>query len=100
MSRLYSLRFLLLHKLSKNKSKMSEHVHKDIAYSLKISLKNNNFNLNWKVENKTFEIETSEKKFNFYIKSEFDQTSRRDQIDENEINAENLVSEIISKSIS
>ena len=79
---------------------MSEHVHKDIAYSLKISLKNNNFNLNWKVENKTFEIETSEKKFNFYIKSEFDQTSRRDQIDENEINAENLVSDIISKSIS
>ena len=79
---------------------MSEHVHKDIAYSLKISLKNNNFNLNWKVENKTFEIETSEKKFNFYIKSEFDQTSRRDQIDDNEINSENLVSEIISKSIS
>ncbi len=100
MSRLNSLRFLLLHKLSKSKSRMSEQVHKDIAYSLKISTKNNNFNLNWKVENKTFEIETSEKKFNFYIKSEFDQTSRRDQIDENEINAENLVSDIISKSIS
>ena len=99
MSRLNSLRFILLQRLSKNKSKISEHVHKEIAYSLKITLNNNNFKLYWEVDQKKFETFIEEKKFNFYVKSEFNQTSRRDQIDENEINAEKIVIDIINKSI-
>ena len=99
MSRINSLKFLILQRLSKNKAQISEHIHKEIAYSLKIILKNNYFILQWEVDQKKFEINIDEKKFNFYIKSEFEQSSRREQIDENEINAEKLAFEIIHKSI-
>lgn len=99
MSRLNSLRFLLLDRLSKNKSKISYHLHKEIAYSLKITLKDNFFRLQWDVDQKKFEIDIEEKRFNFYVKSEFNQIPRCDQIDKNEINAEKIVTDIINKSI-
>ena len=44
MSRLNSLKFLLLHKLNKNSSKMSKDIHKEIAYSLNITLNDERFN--------------------------------------------------------
>ena len=40
-----------------------------------------------------------EKKFNFYIKSEFDQSTDDKQLDVNESNAKTLVLEIIKKSL-
>lgn len=99
MSRLNSLKFLLLHKLSKNCSKMSKDIHKEIAYSLDITLNDERFNIIWQVGEKNFKIQVIESDFKFYIKSEFEQISNRNQIVNNENNAEKLVSEIIKKSI-
>ena len=99
MSRLNSLKFILLHQLFKNKSKIDDLTHKEIAYSLKVSLKNNYFHVTWKIKDKDFGIYIEDKKFSFYIKSEFDEIPRREQIDENELSAEKLALEIIKKSI-
>ena len=99
MSRLNSLKFLLLHKLNKNSSKMSKDIHKEIAYSLDVTLNDKRFNIVWQIGEKNFKIQVIESDFKFYIKSEFEQTSNRNQIVNNENNAEKLVSEIIKKSI-
>lgn len=100
MSRLNSLKFLLLHKLSKNSSKINKEIHEQIAYSLKIFINDEKFYITWKVGNKNLEIHVDESDFKFYVKSEFDQLSNRNQIDNNENNADKLILEIISKSVS
>lgn len=99
MSRLNSLKFLLLDKLNKNSSKISTEIHKEIAYSLEITLNDEKFDIKWRIEEKNFEIQVIESDFKFYIRSEFEQIPNRNQIDKNENNAEKLVSEIIKKSI-
>ena len=99
MSRLNSLKFLLLHKLSKNSSKINKEIHAQIAYSLNISIIDEKFCIKWKVENKNLEIHVDESDFKFYVKSEFDQSSNRNQVDNNERNADKLVLDIIGKSI-
>ena len=48
---------------------------------------------------KNLEIHVDERDFKFYVKSEFDQLSNRNQIDNNESNADKLVLDIIGKSI-
>ena len=99
MSRLNSLKFLLLHKLSKNSSKISKEIHTQIAYSLNISIIDEKFYIKWKVGSKNLETRVNERDFKFYVKSEFDQLSNRNQIDNNENNADKLVLDIIGKSI-
>lgn len=99
MSRLNSLRFLLLNKLSKKSSKFDKEIHKQIAYSLNITLSDEKFIIKWKIEDRNLELNVVESDFKFYVKSEFDQTPNRNQIENNENNAEKLILDIISKSI-
>ena len=82
-----------------NKSKMDTITHKEIAYSLKIKIENENYKLTWKTKENNHEINIKESDFNFYVKSEFEQKTDRNQIDKNEINANNLVLKIIGKSV-
>jgi len=99
MSRVHALKFLLLQKLNKNKSKISENLHIEIAKSLNVKQKSESLILSWKANSVEKNIFTDEKKFNFYRRSEFDQKSNLKQIDDNEINAQNLILEIIKLSL-
>ena len=99
MSRINALKFLLLQTLNKNKSKINHSLHEEIARSLNIDLKKECFILTWLSNGKSKEITIDEKKFNFYIKSEFEQSSNEKQIDLNESNAHGIVTEIIRFSL-
>ena len=99
MSRIHALKFLVLQALNKNKSNISVGLHNEIAKSLKIITKKESLIVTWISKEKIKEIEIDDKKFNFYIKSEFDQTSNNKQIDTNESNAKELVLKIIQLSL-
>ena len=55
--------------------------------------------LTWLSKGKNKEIMVDEKKFNFYIKSEFDQLTDDKLLDVNESSARDLVSKIIKLSL-
>ncbi len=99
MSKTNALKFLILQKLNKHKSKIYDNIHKDVAYSLNVQILNDNYKITWKTKNNNHEINVKESDYYFYIKSEFNQNSDRDQIEKNELSAENLVLRIIEKSI-
>ena len=99
MSREHAFKFLILHTLSKNKSKIPADLHLEISRSLNIRQENDSMFLTWLSKGKNKEIMVDEKKFNFYIKSEFDQSTDDKQLDVNENNAKTLVLEIIKKSL-
>lgn len=99
MSRLNALKFLILQTLNKNKSKINNNIHKEIANSLNIRTEKEFFVINWFIQDKKKEIFINESKFSFYVKSEFDQVYDREQIDKNEINANEITQKIISKSL-
>lgn len=99
MSRLNALKFLILQTLNKNKSKINNNIHKEIANSLNIKIEKEFFVINWFIQDKKKEIFINESKFSFYVKSEFDQVYDREQIDKNEINANEITQKIISKSL-
>ena len=99
MSRAHAFKFLILHTLSKNKSKIPDDLHVEISRSLNIRQENDSIFLTWLSKGKNREIMVDEKKFNFYIKSEFDQSTDKKQIDTNENNAKDLVLEIIKQSL-
>ena len=99
MSRAHAFKFLILHTLSKNKSKIPDDLHLEISRSLNIRQENDSMFLTWLSKGKNKEIMIDEKKFNFYIKSEFDQSTDKKQIDTNENNAKDLVLEIIKQSL-
>ena len=99
MSRIYALKFLLLQTLNKNKSKISNNLHIEIAKSIKIVQKNEELVLTWTSNNKSKEITIDGEKFDFYIRSEFDQSSNNKQIDTNESNANDLILKIIKLSL-
>ena len=84
MSRLNALKFLILQTLNKNKSKINNNIHKEIANSLNIRTEKEFFVINWFIQDKKKEIFINESKFSFYVKSEFDQVYDREQIDKNE----------------
>ena len=81
------------------KSNISVGLHNEIAKSLKIITKKESLIVTWISKEKIKEIEIDDKKFYFYIKSEFDQTSNNKQIDTNESNAKELVLKIIQLSL-
>jgi len=95
----HALKFLVLQTLNKNKSKISESLHIEIAKSLNVKQKSESLILSWKANSVEKNIFVDEKKFNFYKRSEFDQKSNLRQIDDNEINAQNLILEIIKLSL-
>ena len=99
MSRTHAFKFLILHTLSKNKSKIPDDLHLEISTSLNIRQENDSMFLTWLSKGENKEIMVDEKKFNFYIKSEFDQSTDDKQLDVNENNAKTLVLEIIKKSL-
>ena len=99
MSRIHALKFLVLQTLYKNKSQIPGDLHGEIAKSLIITQKEESLVVAWISKSKNQKIVIDNKKFNFYIKSEFDQTSNNKQIDINESNAEDLVSKIIKLSL-
>ena len=99
MSRTHAFKFLILHTLSKNKSKISDDLHLEISRSLNIRQENDSMFLTWLSKGKNKEIMVDEKKFNFYIKSEFGQSTDNKQIDTNDNNAKDLVLEIIKQSL-
>ena len=99
MSRIHALKFLVLQTLYKNKSQISGDLHAEIAKSLIITQEQESLVVTWISKSKNKKIVIDNKKFNFYIKSEFDQTSNNKQIDINESNAEDLVSKIIKLSL-
>ena len=99
MSRLNALKFLILQTLNKNKSKININTHKEIANSLNIKIEKEFFVINWFLRGEKKEISINERKFSFYVKSEFDQVYDREQIDKNEINANEITLKIISKSL-
>ena len=99
MSRAHAFKFLILHTLSKNKSKISSDLYLEIARSLNTRQENERMFLTWLSKGKNKEIMVDEKKFNFYIKSEFDQPTDNKQIDVNENKAKDLVLEIIKQSL-
>ncbi len=99
MSRAHAFKFLILHTLSKNKSKIPDDLHLEISRSLNIRQENDSMFLTWSSKSKNKEIMVDEKKFNFYIKSEFDQSTDDKQLDVNESNASDLVSKIITLSL-
>ena len=99
MSRVHAFKFLILHTLSKNKSKISSDLYLEIARSLNTRQENERMFLTWLSKGKNKEIMVDEKKFNFYIKSEFDQPTDNKQIDSNENKAKDLVLEIIKQSL-
>lgn len=99
MSRVHAFKFLILHTLSKNKSKISSDLYLEIARSLNTRQENEHMFLTWLSKGKNKEIMVDEKKFNFYIKSEFDQPTDNKQIDVNENKAKDLVLEIIKQSL-
>ncbi|MBT59757.1 MAG: hypothetical protein CL393_09580 [Acidiferrobacteraceae bacterium] len=99
MSRVHAFKFLILHTLSKNKSKISSDLYLEIARSLNTRQENERMFLTWLSKGKNKEIMVDEKKFNFYIKSEFDQPTDNKQIDVNENKAKDLVLEIIKQSL-
>ena len=99
MSRIHALKFLILQTLNKNKSQISGDLHIEIAKSLSITQKKECLVVAWISKGKNKEIVIDDKKFNFYIKSEFDQTSDNKQIDINESNARDLISKIIKLSL-
>ena len=98
MSRQQALTFLILQTLNKNKTKIPNDLHIEIAKSLKIIQKKERSYITWLSHGKNNEIVINDKKFSFYIKSEFDQASDDNQIDINENNARELVLEIIKLS--
>ena len=99
MSKLNALKFLILQTLNKNKSKINNNIHKEIANSLNIKMEKELFVINWFIQDKKKEIFINESKFSFYVKSEFDQVYDREQIDKNEINANEITQKIINKSL-
>ena len=99
MSRVHAFKFLVLHTLSKHKSRISTDLHSEIASSLNIKHEKECMFLSWLSKGNKKEITIDERKFNFYAKSEFDQSSDSKQIDNNENNAKDLVFEIIRKSL-
>ena len=99
MSRIHALKFLVLQTLNRNKSLISKELHVEIAQSIDIKQENTSLIVLWIANGKNNKIIVDEEKFNFYIKSEFDQKSNIDQIDNNETNAKNLILEIVKKSL-
>ena len=99
MSRIHALKFLVLQTLNKHKSQLSSDHHIEIAKSLSITQKKESLIVTWISKRKNKEIVIDDKKFSFYIKSEFDQTSDNKQIDINESNARDLVLKIIKLSL-
>ena len=99
MSRIHALKFLVLQTLNRNKSLISKELHVEIAQSIDIKQENTSLIVLWIAKGKNNKIIVDEEKFNFYIKSEFDQKSNIDQIDNNETNAKNLILEIVKKSL-
>ena len=95
MSKIHALKFLILQTLSKNKSKLKNSLHSEIANSLKVIKNDETLNISWSANNKNKEILIDKNEFNFYVKSEFNESSNVDQINDNEDNAFNLVSKII-----
>ena len=99
MSRINALKFLVLQTLNKNKSLISKEIHIEIAKSLDIKLENNSYLVSWVAKGKKSKFLVDEKKFNFYIKSEFEQKSDIDQIETNEKNAKDLILNIVELSL-
>ena len=99
MSRIHALKFLILQTLNKNKSQISGDLHIEIAKSLSITSKKECLIVTWMSKGNNKEITIDNSKFNFYKKSEFDQTSNNKQIDVNESNARDLVLKIIKLSL-
>ena len=99
MSKIYALRFLILQTLSKNKSKLKDNLHSEIANSLKVIKNDETLKISWSVNKKIKEILIDQKEFNFYVRSEFNETSNIDQINDNENNAFKLISKIIKSSL-
>ena len=99
MSRIHALKFLVLQTLNKNKSLISEDLHIEIAKSIDVKQENDTLVIFWMAKSKNNKIIVDEKKFNFYIKSEFEQKSDIEQIENNEVNAKSLVQKIIEKSL-
>tara|TARA_Y100000590_G_scaffold8025_1_gene10125 strand:- start:16701 stop:17000 length:300 start_codon:yes stop_codon:yes gene_type:complete len=99
MSRINALKFLVLQTLNKNKSLISKEIHIEIAKSLDIKLENNSYLVSWVAKGKKSKFSVDEKKFNFYIKSEFEQKSDIDQIETNEKNAKDLILKIVELSL-
>ena len=99
MSKIYALRFLILQTLSKNKSKLKDNLHSEIANSLKVIKNDETLKISWSVNKKIKEILIDQNEFNFYVRSEFNETSNIDQINDNENNAFKLISKIIKSSL-
>ena len=99
MSKVYALKFLILQTLSKNKSKLKDNLHSEIANSLKVIKKDETLKIVWSINQNKKEVLVDQNKFNFYIKSEFNEVSNTAQIDDNESNASELVSKIIESSL-
>ena len=97
MSKLNSLKFLLLQKLNEHKSLINEEIHKEIAYSLEVKMRNDLYIINWKANNIINEISSPQSNFNFYKKSEYNETPDTNQITNNNSEGTKLILEIISK---
>ncbi len=100
MSKNNALKFIILQKLNQNKGLLNINLHKQIAYSLNIKIEKEFFVISWEVNNDKKELTMRESEFNFYVKSEYDQISDREQIDKNEINANEITLKIINQSLS
>ena len=99
MSRIHALKFLILQTLNKNSSQIDKQKHNEIAKSLNVINRNDKLFILWKFRNKNNEIVVEDDKFTFYRRSEFDQSSDRNQIDTNEKNAKEIVLKIINLSL-
>ena len=99
MSKIQALKFLILQTLSKNKSKIKSDLHAEIAKSLNVTKTDESLNITWIANKKNKDITINNNKFNFYVKSEFDESSNATQIDSNETNAEILTLQIIKLSL-
>ena len=62
---------------------------------VKVIKNDETLNISWSANNKNEEILIDQNEFNFYVKSEFNESSNVDQINDNEDNAFKLISKII-----
>ena len=99
MSKVLALKFLILQTLNKNKTQIESNLHTEIAKSLNIVRNEESLLITWIARSKNKEILVDDKKFSFYIKSEFDNISNTSQIETNESNARNLTLKIIKLSL-
>ena len=67
MSRVHAFKFLVLHTLSKHKSRISTDLHSEIASSLNIKHEKECMFLSWLSKGNKKEITIDERKFNFYV---------------------------------